>query len=65
MTKYHSTNVFLPRVLTGGPIGGALLSSSLGESGAFINFSGIIVLFGAFILLLSRLAVDRSILKIV
>ena len=53
------------RVLVGCPIGGALIASSSGSFGAFIDFTGVMVLFGALLVLFARLAVDRSVLRLV
>lgn len=58
-------SLFSCRVLTGSPIGGALINASNGGYGAFINFSGIILLFGAFLTLCARLTINRDILYIV
>ena len=52
------------RVLTGCPIGGALISSSGGAFGGFIDFSSIILLAGAFLVLCARLVAERSIFKV-
>ena len=57
--------LFSCRVLTGSPIGGALINASNGGYGALINFSGIILLFGAFLTLCARLTINRGILYIV
>lgn len=53
------------RVLVGCPIGGALIASSSGSFGAFINFTGVILLFSALLVLFARLAVDRRVLRLV
>lgn len=53
------------RVLTGNPIGGALISGASGKFGAFIDFSGIILLFGAILVLIARLTMERKMCKII
>lgn len=58
-------SLFSCRVLTGSPIGGALIDASDGGHGALIDFSGIILLFGAFLTLCARLTINRGILHIV
>ena len=55
----------LSRVLVGCPIGGALIASSSGSFGAFINFTGVILLFGALLVMSARLTVDRNVLRLV
>jgi len=50
-------------VLTGSPIGGALIEHNHGGWGSFISFSAAIVMGGAFILLASRFFVDKNMWK--
>ncbi|KAL8997005.1 MAG: hypothetical protein Q9188_006429 [Gyalolechia gomerana] len=52
-------------VLTGNPIEGALISGGSGKFGAGIDFSGIILLFGAILVLIARLTMDRKLWKVI
>ncbi|KAL8777577.1 MAG: hypothetical protein Q9194_002472 [Teloschistes cf. exilis] len=52
-------------VLTGNPIGGALISGASGHFGGFIDFSGIILLFGAVLVLIARMTMDRKLYTII
>ena len=61
LTRYVSWR----RVLTGNPIGGALISGADGEFGALIDFSGVIVLVGAVLVLVARLSIGRKVWKVV
>jgi len=51
-------------VLTGGPIGGALLEYNGGAWYGLILFSSITLLFGAFLLLVARLVGNRRVLAV-
>lgn len=53
------------RVLTGNPIGGALINGASGHFGGFIDFSAIILLFGAILVLIARLTMDRKLFTII
>lgn len=57
--------MFLARVLTGNPIEGALISGGSGKFGAGVDFSGIILLFGAILVLIARLTMDRKLYKVI
>ncbi|KAI9676087.1 MAG: hypothetical protein M1817_000830 [Caeruleum heppii] len=51
-------------VLTGSPIGGAFMAADDGGFEGFITFSGVILLFGSFLVFCSRLAANRDVLKV-
>jgi predicted MFS family arabinose efflux permease len=51
--------------LTGNPIGGALVSANGGLFYGLIDFSGVILLTGAAILILSRWTISRELMKAV
>lgn len=50
-------------VLTGSPIGGALMSVDGGAFYGLIDFSGVILLTGAALVIFARLAIDKNIFK--
>lgn len=52
-------------VLTGSPIGGALVSANGGQFYGLIDFSGIILLVGCAILIASRWTINRNFLAVV
>lgn len=51
--------------LTGSPIGGALVSANSGLFYGLIDFSGVILLTGAAILVISRWTISRDLMKVV